>query len=53
MGAIADDMVDGSSCSYCGVYFERPHGHPVLCKDCFADEPEEDSVYPMATEKEL
>lgn len=35
MGQIADDMIDGTSCSWCGVYFEGTHGYPVLCNDCF------------------
>lgn len=38
MGEIADDIVNGLSCSCCGVYFERKHGYPVLCSDCFEDE---------------
>ena len=44
MGEIADDMIDGSSCSLCGCYFKDPdskepkgysHGYPVYCKDCW------------------
>jgi hypothetical protein len=38
VGEIAEDMVDGWSCSWCGVYFEQEHGHPVLCKDCFKEQ---------------
>jgi hypothetical protein len=35
MGEIAEDMIDGASCSMCGIYFEREHGYPVLCKGCW------------------
>jgi hypothetical protein len=35
MGEIADDMVAGHSCSYCGIYFEDEHGFPVICRGCF------------------
>lgn len=34
MGELADDMIEGASCSWCGVYFEGTHGYPVVCKDC-------------------
>ena len=37
MGQIADDMVNGCSCSLCGLYFESEHGYPVLCSECFED----------------
>jgi len=37
MGEIAEDMVDGQSCSWCGVYFEHSHGYPVICVDCYTD----------------
>ena len=42
MGQIADDMVNGLCCSHCGIYFEEEHGHPVLCKDCYESEIEEE-----------
>lgn len=35
MGEIADDMINGFCCSYCGIYFEEEHGFPVLCKSCY------------------
>lgn len=35
MGEIANDMIEGFSCSWCGIYFEGPHGYPVLCKECY------------------
>ena len=56
MGEIADDMIDGSSCSLCGCYFKDPkhleagvnkmytHGYPVACKDCY----EPDCGFPKA-----
>jgi hypothetical protein len=42
VGDMADDMVDGTTCSWCGCYFQDPedpdvlftHGYPVVCKDC-------------------
>lgn len=42
MGEIADDMVDGTSCSLCGCYFIKKgklftHGYPVVCWDCWDD----------------
>ncbi len=52
MGEIADDMIDGASCSECGVYFENEHGHPVLCVDCFGDAGP-GSPLPLATIAEL
>ena len=54
MGELADDMTNGYSCSWCGVYFEKEHGYPVLCEDCFRDaEKEELTGLSKATEKEL
>jgi len=57
MGEIADDMINGSSCSLCGQYFNDPnvenddglgtvyeHGYPVYCKECWED----DCGYPKA-----
>lgn len=42
MGAIADDMKDGSCCSICGCYFKNiedeglfTHGYPVSCWECW------------------
>jgi len=35
MGEIADDMVEGFACTWCGVYFEQSHGYPVVCTSCF------------------
>lgn len=35
MGEIADGMIEGFSCSWCGVCFEESHGYPVVCQDCY------------------
>lgn len=44
MGQIAEDMLDGTTCSECGGFFIDPkkpdthcytHGYPVLCRECF------------------
>ena len=42
MGEIADDMIDGTVCSDCGMFFNAKgesytHGYPVLCWDCWDD----------------
>lgn len=45
MGQIADDMIDGTTCSWCGSFFRHPdnkdqlytHGYPVVCRECWAD----------------
>jgi len=40
MGQIAEDMIDGTCCSWCGEYFDDGtdnlpvHGYPVICKGC-------------------
>ena len=41
MGEIADDMICGFSCSWCGIYFQKEHGYPVICKTCFKNWREE------------
>jgi len=35
MGDIADDIIDGFQCSWCGVCFTQEHGYPVACNDCW------------------
>lgn len=41
MGEMADDLVDGTTCSWCGAFFVDEngniytHGYPVVCKQCF------------------
>lgn len=34
MGEMADDLIDGAACSWCGMYFEKEHGYPVVCDGC-------------------
>ena len=34
-GQVADDMLEGFMCSNCGIYFDEPHGFPVLCDGCW------------------
>jgi len=34
MGQIAEDIIEGGQCEWCGVCFPY-HGHPVLCEDCW------------------
>lgn len=48
------DMLTGRSCSWCGLYFEKKHGHPVICVGCWrAAKPRERLHFKKATEKEL
>lgn len=35
MGTMADDIINGFQCSWCGIYFKEEHGYPVLCDDCW------------------
>lgn len=45
MGENAEDMVEGTTCSMCGMFFQDPnkpdhcytHGFPVVCWDCWKD----------------
>lgn len=54
MGQLADDMIEGFSCSLCGVYFEEEHGHPIVCQSCWNDlSDEEKKDYQLATNDEL
>ena len=54
MGEMADDMIEGFSCSGCGVYFEQEHGYPVLCHHCWSQWTKAERVdYSRATEKEM
>jgi hypothetical protein len=34
MAEIADDIVTGACCSWCGTYFCAEHGYPVVCNLC-------------------
>lgn len=52
--SIAKDMINGHSCCLCGIYFEKDHGYPVVCKDCYSDlTDEEREEYQRALHKEL
>lgn len=35
MGDVADFMLDGVLCEWCGSYIEGSGGYPQLCADCF------------------
>ncbi len=35
MGEYADLMLEGGTCSLCGIYFVDDHEFPVLCEDCW------------------
>jgi len=52
MGEMADDLIDGYSCSHCGIYFEEAHGFPVLCESCFKEDKGWSNI-PQSTHKEL
>ena len=50
MGQIAEDMIDGTCCSLCGLYFIKKgklytHGHEVACWECYAGLTEEEKKY--------
>lgn len=53
MGQAADDLVEGFCCSECGIYFQAPHGYPVLCKECHRQQRDKKNGLPKATENEL
>ena len=46
MGEIAEAMIEGAMCSWCGVVFEEAHGHPVLCEDCYEGALQEEGKAP-------
>jgi hypothetical protein len=52
MGEVADDMLDGTCCQFCGVYhpeifegdsskFFIPQGFPWTCNECEEDDNDE------------
>lgn len=49
MGELAEDMINGRSCSECGIYFVEENGYPVLCEDCY----DIDSELPLTEFEEL
>lgn len=54
--SVADDMAKGAACQSCGVYFEREHGHPVVCATCWNEATPYERKglgFVLATEKEL
>ena len=54
MGELADDLMEGRCCEWCGIYFEADHGYPVICRGCFAEAtPEERNGVQRATINEL
>ena len=53
MGEIADDMVEGWTCSHCGMFFGEPHGYPVLCHECFDRETPAERAGVQRAEQEL
>ena len=54
MGQIADDIVNGLQCSWCGICFEKAHGYPVLCMSCYDNSNKEDRLHlSRAAEEEL
>jgi hypothetical protein len=52
MGGFAKDMIQGRTCSHCGIMFEKEHGHPVLCNACYFEADDEDKkIYVKARRK--
>lgn len=44
MGEMADEVLDGTRCKFCGCYTDEGQdgpGFPILCDDCEADGSEE------------
>jgi hypothetical protein len=35
MGQLADDVLCGFMCETCGTCFQKEHGHPVVCRQCW------------------
>lgn len=35
MGDIAEDIIYGRTCTWCGVMFIDEHGYPVVCRSCW------------------
>ena len=54
MGEIADSVLDGACCEWCGVFFAKEHGHPVVCTACWTNSSaSERAGHQRATEAEL
>jgi len=41
MGEIADAILEGSQCQFCGNVFDDACGYPRMCEDCEKDEDED------------
>jgi len=53
MGEMADMIMDGGMCEWCGVVFRVDHDYPVLCKHCWDNAtPEEREGHQKAIHKE-
>ena len=56
MSDFSDDAVVGLNCSWCGIYFVKEHGFPVVCKSCWkkaTPKYHKDAGVQIATHKEL
>lgn len=42
MGEIADMMLEGEMCQYCGVYIDSDNGYPTPCAGCASEEAEDE-----------
>ena len=42
MGEIANDIITGFMCSWCGTMFEEEHGYPIVCEDCGEDKTDQE-----------
>ena len=49
MGELSDLIIEGETCSLCGIIFEEAHGYPVACESCW----DEDCGLRKATNEEL
>lgn len=54
MGEITESSLDGACCEWCGVFFAKEHGFPVVCSSCWANSTTaERTGHQRATEPEL
>ena len=44
MGEIANDILCGFQCQWCGICFDGEHGYPVLCASCYVDYKDEENL---------
>ena len=45
MGEIADDIINGDCCQYCGEYFDSEgDGYPRTCAGCSIDDAVDDTI---------